>query len=125
MMGEIKKGDQIEAKVNDPNHALSIRKAQYNLRAFCTESAVLSVEREPFQSDCTSPAADASASAGAVDVQRTGVEECWIRPRHDVTSVVPLARPIQPQVRLARVVSQAAGTCPATRRSFLTHYSIR
>jgi hypothetical protein len=37
MMGEIKKGDQIEAKVNDPNHALSIRKAQYNLRAFCTE----------------------------------------------------------------------------------------
>jgi Cu/Ag efflux protein CusF len=28
MMGEIKKGDRIEAKVNDQNHALSIRKAQ-------------------------------------------------------------------------------------------------
>lgn len=28
MMGEIKKGDQIEAKVNEQNHALSIRKAQ-------------------------------------------------------------------------------------------------
>ncbi|MDZ4856457.1 MAG: hypothetical protein SGJ26_16655 [Nitrospirota bacterium] len=25
MMGEIKKGDRIEAKVNDQNHALSIR----------------------------------------------------------------------------------------------------
>ena len=28
MMGEIKKGDRIEAKVNDQNHALSIRSAQ-------------------------------------------------------------------------------------------------
>jgi Cu/Ag efflux protein CusF len=28
MMGEIKKGDQIEAKVNKKNHALSIRSAQ-------------------------------------------------------------------------------------------------
>jgi hypothetical protein len=28
MNGEIKKGDQIEAKVNDKNHALSIRSAQ-------------------------------------------------------------------------------------------------
>ena len=28
MMGEIKKGDRIEAKVNDQNHALSIRVAQ-------------------------------------------------------------------------------------------------
>jgi Cu/Ag efflux protein CusF len=27
MMGEIKKGDQIEAKVNEQNHTLSIRKA--------------------------------------------------------------------------------------------------
>jgi hypothetical protein len=36
------------------------------------------VEREPFQSDCTSPAGDASASAGAVDVRGSGVEECRI-----------------------------------------------
>ena len=28
MMGEIKKGDRIEAKVNDQNHALSIRSAK-------------------------------------------------------------------------------------------------
>ena len=28
MMGEIKKGDRIEAKVNDQNHALSIRSAR-------------------------------------------------------------------------------------------------
>lgn len=28
MMGTVKKGDQIEAKVNDKNHALSIRSAQ-------------------------------------------------------------------------------------------------
>jgi hypothetical protein len=28
MMGQIKKGDRIEAKVNDQNHALSIREAQ-------------------------------------------------------------------------------------------------
>jgi uncharacterized membrane protein YcgQ (UPF0703/DUF1980 family) len=28
MMGEIKKGDRIEAKVNDQNHALSIRQAE-------------------------------------------------------------------------------------------------
>jgi uncharacterized membrane protein YcgQ (UPF0703/DUF1980 family) len=28
MMGEIKKGDRIEAKVNEQNHALSIRSAQ-------------------------------------------------------------------------------------------------
>jgi len=28
MIGEIKKGDRIEAKVNDQNHALSIRSAQ-------------------------------------------------------------------------------------------------
>jgi len=28
MMGEIKKGERIEAKVNDQNHALSIRKVQ-------------------------------------------------------------------------------------------------
>jgi len=28
MMGEIKKGDHIEAKVNDKNHALSIRSAK-------------------------------------------------------------------------------------------------
>jgi len=28
MIGEIKKGDQIEAKMNDQNHALSIRSAQ-------------------------------------------------------------------------------------------------
>jgi len=28
MMGEIKKGDRIEAKVNDKNHALSIRSAK-------------------------------------------------------------------------------------------------
>ena len=28
MMGEIKKGDRVEAKVNDQNHALSIRVAQ-------------------------------------------------------------------------------------------------
>jgi hypothetical protein len=28
MMGEIKKGDRIEAKVNKKNHALSIRSAQ-------------------------------------------------------------------------------------------------
>ena len=27
MMGEIKKGERIEAKVNNENHALSIRKA--------------------------------------------------------------------------------------------------
>jgi len=27
-MGEIKKGDRIEAKVNEQNHALSIRSAQ-------------------------------------------------------------------------------------------------
>ena len=30
MMGEIKKGDRIEAKVNDQNHALSINKASTN-----------------------------------------------------------------------------------------------
>jgi hypothetical protein len=28
MMGEIKKGDRIEAKVNEQNHALSIRSAR-------------------------------------------------------------------------------------------------
>jgi hypothetical protein len=28
MVGEIKKGDQIEAQVNNQNHALSIRAAQ-------------------------------------------------------------------------------------------------
>jgi hypothetical protein len=28
MMGQIKKGDRIEAKVNDQNHALSIRETQ-------------------------------------------------------------------------------------------------
>ena len=28
MMGQLKKGDRIEAKVNDQNHALSIRSAQ-------------------------------------------------------------------------------------------------
>jgi hypothetical protein len=28
MSGEVKKGDRIEAKVNDQNHALSIRKAE-------------------------------------------------------------------------------------------------
>ena len=28
MMGQIQKGDRIEAKVNDKNHALSIRQAQ-------------------------------------------------------------------------------------------------
>jgi len=28
MMGEIKKGDRVEAKVNNQNHALSIRSAQ-------------------------------------------------------------------------------------------------
>ncbi|HSF66132.1 MAG TPA: hypothetical protein VLA67_01770, partial [Nitrospiraceae bacterium] len=30
MMGEIKKGDRIEAKVNDQNHALSINKTSTN-----------------------------------------------------------------------------------------------
>ena len=30
MMGEIKKGDRIEAKVNDQSHALSMRKADAN-----------------------------------------------------------------------------------------------